>query len=92
MEKRENQKLILKVLTESRNNGLPYLTREQIVNEIKTIKPESDNLDRKVSQALYLLKIKHHRKWNAPKVVKVHYVDEESNKTIRGWTVKYVPL
>jgi len=90
MPKRDMQKIILKILTESKKNNIPYLTRKQIVDKIEKIKPKMKNVDRKVSQALYLLKIKQHRKWNAPKVIQYEkeITVEGEKKVERGWTIK----
>jgi len=75
--KRDMQKIILKILIESKKNKIPYLTRGQIVEKIKKIKPNVNHLERKTSQALYLLNIKK-RKWNEPKVIKKG----------KGWTIE----
>ena len=79
MEKRDMQKIITEILIESKKNGIPYLTRSQISCKVKKIRPKMDNVDRKVSQALYLLKIKK-RKWNDPKIL----------KTESGWTIEKI--
>jgi len=89
MQKRNIQKIIKKILVESKKNEIPYLTRNQIIEEVKKFKPNTDNIDRKVSQALYLLRIKK-EKWNEPKIIKYEkeIVKDGEKKLERGWAVE----
>lgn len=76
MQKRDIQQYVLKILIESKRNRIPYLTRAQIAEKVKTFKPNEKNIERKTSQAIYLLSIKR-KKWDQPKVIKFE----------KGWTV-----
>jgi len=83
MQKRDMQKVILSILVESKKNDIPYLTKSQIVDKVKKIKPDVENLESKISQALYLLKVKN-KKWDRPHVIK-YEKDKE-----RGWTIEEI--
>ena len=74
------QKAIYEIIQQSKKNGLPYITKQQILDELKdiiTLKQPKDQ----VGQALYHLQ--RESKFRRPRIKK--YTDKKGKKL--GWTV-----
>lgn len=79
MAKHNLQKIITEIIIESKKNGLDYITNKQIYKQVSIIKPDLENVESNVKNALYLLKHKE-KKWNEPKII----------RTKDGWTVEKI--
>lgn len=92
MPKRKNdmQKLILEILTISKKKTIPFLTHKQIVKEMKILKPREDNIERKVSQAIWLLgeKSKRGGNWKQPKLKTVYKKGSDGKDHTVGYTIE----
>jgi len=73
------QDTVLEVIKQSKRMGLKYITKQQIIKEVKRIMPDLKNVDTKVGQALYQLSKK--SKYKRQRIKKFH--DKEGKKL--GW-------
>jgi len=77
------QKAVLQVIEESKKAGLPYITKQQIMNDVSKIvilkDPKNDSKN-EIGQALYQLQRK--TKYRRPRIKK--YFDKDGN--MLGWT------
>jgi len=75
------QDLVLEIIKQSKLNGLQYITKKQIVTEVKKQFPKTKNLNDKVGQALYHLQKK--TKYRQPRIKKIY---DETGKKKLGWS------
>jgi len=73
------QDTVLEVINQSRRMGLKYITKKQIIEEVKRVLPKLKNVDTKVGQALYQLSNK--SKYRRQRIKK--YYDKNGKKL--GW-------
>lgn len=76
MVKHNLQKTIIKIIVESKRNGMPFISNEQIAKQLELLLPNIDKPRDKVKYSLYLLSRKE-PKWNEPRVKRVK----------GGWTI-----
>ena len=88
--KNDMQKLILEILTISKKKTIPFLTHSQIINEMRKLKPREEHLERKVSQALWLLgeKAKRGSSWKQPTLKSVTKKDSSGKNRTVGYTIE----
>lgn len=75
------QQVVLEVIKQSRRMGLKYITKKQIIEQVKRVTPELKNTESKVGQALYQLQ--RTTKYRRPRIKK--FYDGEGKKL--GWAV-----
>jgi len=73
------QKSVLAIIKRSKEMDLKYITKSQIVEQLKKIRPDIINIDRKVAQALYQLQRK--TKYRRQRIQKYH--DRAGHR--KGW-------
>jgi len=88
--KNDMQKIILEILLVSKKRSIPFLTHAQISKEVRKLKPREEFLERKISQALWLLGEKERQQkvsWDKPNFKKVEKKGPDGKIYTLGYTV-----
>lgn len=75
------------IIQQSKDMNLPYITKQQIIQEVKKLIPNIKNVEVKIGQALYQLQ--QPRKYKRQEVKKIGYdkYTASSDYTINTWNM-----